>query len=252
MESVIPLFKTHYSIGRSILTLEKSGDSRPNGPDSIIDIAVKDKLDSVFIVDDGMGGFLQASLNLQEEGVPFHFGVRLTVCEDMNQKGEESLSTESKMVIMCKTFTGYERLIKIYSLAAKDGFYYRPRIDYKNLESLWHDDLMLMIPFYDSFIYNNITSYSICIPKFNFTDPVFAIESNGLPFDFLIKEKVMEYVSDKYKTVNTQSIFYKDKKDFKSYLTFRCINNRSTLNKPNLDHMCSDTFCYEHWNESKD
>ncbi|MAF24969.1 hypothetical protein CL634_05275 [bacterium] len=249
MESVIPLFKSHYSIGRSILTLGRADSSKPNGPDSIIDIAAEGSLKEVFIVDDGMGGFLQASINLDEVGIAFHFGIRLVVCDDMEKKDEESLNTGSKIVILCKTYKGYEQLIKIYSLAAKEGFYYRPRIDYKNLKKLWSKDLCLMIPFYDSFLHHNVSSYSICVPKFSFTEPVFSLEDNNLPFDYLIKEKVLNFVKDKYETVNTQSIYYKDKKDFKSYLTFRCINNRSTLNRPNLEHMCSDTFSFENWKE---
>ena len=40
---------------------------------------------------------------------------------------------------------------------------------------------------------------------------------------------------------------FKDEKDFKSYLTFRCINNRTTLDKPNFEHMCSDKFSFESW-----
>ena len=41
----------------------------------------------------------------------------------------------------------------------------------------------------------------------------------------------------------------KRKKDFKAYLTFRCINKRSTLDKPELEHMTSNEFCMESWKE---
>ena len=49
--------------------------------------------------------------------------------------------------------------------------------------------------------------------------------------------------------IQSQTIYYKDKKDFKAYLTFKCINNRSVLDKPQFDHMCSDEFCFESWKE---
>ena len=249
MEPAIPLFKSHYSIGRSILTLEELGASKDDGPDSIVDIASENNLKEVFLIDEGMGGFLQASINLKSAGIKFHFGIRMEVCADITEKNEESLSTSSKIVILCKNYKGYQKLIKIYSLAARDGFYYRPRIDYKNLEKLWSKDLLLVIPFYDSFIHKNITSYSLCMPKFQFTKPVFCMEDNTLPFDSLITDKILEFARDKYQMIKTQSIFYKNKKDFKSYLTFRCINNRSTLEKPQLDHMSSPEFCLESWRE---
>ena len=43
--------------------------------------------------------------------------------------------------------------------------------------------------------------------------------------------------------------YYKDKKDFKAYLTFRAINQRTTLGKPNFEHMGSDKFSFESWKE---
>ena len=86
---IIPLFKSHYSLGRSILTLE--ADSSEGGPDSIPKIAKEEGLKEVFLVDDSMGGFLQAYTNLKEIGVKLNFGVRITVCQDLNTKNEDSL-----------------------------------------------------------------------------------------------------------------------------------------------------------------
>lgn len=79
-------------------------------------------------------------------------------------------------------------------------------------------------------------------------------EDNNLPFDELIKKSVLEFTNDgnDYSLVESQSVFYKNKEDFKAYLTFRCISKRTTLNKPNLEHMCSDTFCFENWKEKNE
>jgi hypothetical protein len=55
--------------------------------------------------------------------------------------------------------------------------------------------------------------------------------------------------SPSHLTQETKSIYYKNRDDFLAYLTFRCINNRSSLEKPNIDHMCSDEFCFESWME---
>ena len=146
-----------------------------------------------------------------------------------------------------------KRIIKIYSFAAKDGFYYTPRIDFENLKKMWSNkDLMLCVPFYDSFLFKNVLTYNACVPDFSFTDPIFFTEDNGLPFDHLIQQKVAEYCEDSYEMKSAKSIYYENKKDFKSYLTFRCINNRTTLNKPNFDHMCSDEFCVESWKKQND
>ena len=246
MSELLPLFKSHYSIGRSILTLQKPDDSIENGPDSIIDLCVKNKIKDLVLVDDNMSGFLEAYMNSSEVGVNLRFGLRLSICNDCEDKSGESLPKTCKYILFAKNRAGYKRLIKIYSFAAKEGFYYVPRIDFKNLKKLWSDkDLMLCIPFYDSFIFNNILLDYNCVPEIDFTEPTFFIEDNALPFDPIIKSRVQKYCGDKIETQNTKSIYYKDKEDFMSYLTFRCINNRSTLNRPNLDHMGSAEFCLE-------
>jgi DNA polymerase-3 subunit alpha len=242
----IPLFKSHFSIGRSILTLEDE-EINENDPDSIIDIARKNDIKNLYLVEDNMSSFLQAYTNTKKYNINLRYGLRLSINDNIEDKTEESRSKTSKVVIFFKTNKGYKNLINIFSLAAKDGFYYEPRIDYKNLKKFWsEEDLILCIPFYDSFIFNNTLKNFICVPDFNFTKPVVFLEKNHLPFDGIITNKIQKYADvNKLEVFNTKSIYYKAKKDFKSYLTFRCINNRTTLNKPELIHMSSSEFCFE-------
>ena len=66
----IPLFKSHFSIGRSILTLDKPSDNRdPDSPDSIFEIALDHGLKEVVLVEDTFMGFLQARKVASEIGV---------------------------------------------------------------------------------------------------------------------------------------------------------------------------------------
>ena len=244
----MPLFKSHYSLGRSILTLGKEDSCLDNGPDSIIDICVKNKMDRVTLLDDNMSGFLEAYLNSKEVGLDLTFGLRLRILDDCEDKSEGSLAKTCKYIIFAKNKEGYKRLIKIYSHAARVGFYYFPRIDFKSLKEYWsNDDLKFCVPFYDSFVFRNCLEYSSCVPELGGLDPTFFIEDNDLPFDRLIAERLKKFCGDKYPTQKVKSIFYKDRNDFKAYLTFRCINKRTTLDKPNLDHMSSDKFSFESW-----
>ena len=249
MDEVIPLFKSHYSIGKSILTLENGNKEESlSGPDSIIDICRQNNLSKVCLVEDNMSGFLQAYLNCKEEKIDLIFGLRLSVTDDCEDKSQESLLKTCKYIVFAKNKSGYKRLIKIYSHAAKDGFYYYPRTDFASLKKLWSNkDLQLCIPFYDSFIFRNTLEYSSCVPELKSLNPIFFTENNKLPFDNLILKRVQKFCADKYPIQKVKSIFYKDKEDFKAYLTFRCINNRSTLDRPNFDHMSSDEFCFESW-----
>ena len=245
----VPFFKSHYSIGKSILTLEEAGSSTKGGPQSIIDLCKENKLEDLFLVDDSMSGFLQGYLNCEKAGINFRFGLRISVCEDLDEKNEEKRKKTSKIIVFAKNKEGYKKLIKIYTEAAQKGFYYVPRTDYKSLKKHWSDkDLNMVVPFYDSFLHLNTLHGYMCMPDFSFCKPVYAVEQNDIPFNYLIEKRVEEYCKDD-KCLNVKSVFYNKKEDFKAFLTFRCINNRSTLDKPNLDHMTSNEFCLENWKE---
>jgi DNA polymerase-3 subunit alpha len=244
---MIPLFKSHYSLGRSILTLEDKSEV-DDYPDSIIQIAKENKLKEVFLVEDNMSSFLEAYTNTRNNDIKLNYGLRITITESIEDKSEESRSKNSKIIIFFKNNQGYSLLTRLYSKASKEGFYYEPRLDYKTLSENWTNDLLLCIPFYDSFIYNNTLRNFICVPNFSFTKPIVFIEDNDLPFDIIVKNKMLNFIKENNLEVfAVKSIYYKTKKDFKSYLTFRCINNRTTLNKPEIEHMSSDSFSFEEW-----
>lgn len=246
--NVLPLFKSHYSLGRSILTFDNKA-KEDTGPDSIIEICLSNKIKNLFLVEDNMSSFLEAYTHCKDNKIKLSYGVRVSVTNDLNEKSEESLKKTSKIVIFAKNNNGYYKLIKLFSLASKEGFYYCPTIDYTSLRNVWDDrDLILAIPFYDSFLFNNILKNYSCVPQFDFTSPLFFIEDNKLPFDIFLKDKTLSYIEkNKYNYINTKSIYYKKYSDFKSYITFRCINNRSSLNKPEIQHLCSEDFCFEGW-----
>src|SRR3954467_1396117 len=121
---VLPIFKSNYSLGRSILTLEKAGNSTPSEPDSIIDLALAHKLERVFIVDNAMTGYLEAETNCNASKLPLTFGVRLTFVPDMTERGEATLEKSSKYIIFIKAKDGYKRMIEIWTAATQNGFYY--------------------------------------------------------------------------------------------------------------------------------
>ena len=82
MEDIIPLFKSHYSLGRSILTLNLPKEAANSGSDSVFDITQEARMKEVYLVEDSMAGFLEAYTNSKEAGVKLIFGLRLTFCPD--------------------------------------------------------------------------------------------------------------------------------------------------------------------------
>lgn len=251
MAEILPIFSSHYSFV-SILTLEKAGTSELDGPDSIVDLALENNLKEVILVEKNFSSFIEFYTNCKEAKIKPIFGLKLIVCNNLEEKTEESLSTEHKVIIFMKNSAGYSDLIKISSKASTDGFYYCARTSFDSLNSLWTDNLKLVIPFYDSFLFTNNLQLNTCIPDFNKIRPTFLVESNDLPFDNLLREKVNNYCQiNRYEVMESQSIYYKNRKDFSAYCCYRTIRNRSSMSNPNLSHFSSDSFCFEHYLERK-
>ena len=97
--SVIPLFKSHYSVGKSILTLEKAAEITDSSPISIFSIAKTHNLKEITLVEDSISGFIQAYSYAKDMGIKLIFGLRVTIIEDITDKSEASLKKESKIII---------------------------------------------------------------------------------------------------------------------------------------------------------
>lgn len=248
---MVPLFKSHYSIGRSILTLDDPKKTVENGPDSIIKIVKEAGLKTVVLVEDCLTGFFEALKRTQEQNLSLIFGLRLSMRNSTLPDDEKS---EHKVLIFAKNAVGCKTLNKIYSRAFTE---YGGYLDYKTLKEFWDErNLRLCVPFYDSFLHINLLNFGNCVPDFSFCAPSFLIERNNVSFDGLLEKAVAEYATNRsYKTVLAKSVYYNLRKDVKAFQTYKIICNRTvgkerTLDKPELPHFCSDEFCFESWKEA--
>ncbi len=240
------------------MTLDSPEKSTPEGSDSIFTLLQENNLNQLVLVEDCPTGFLQAKKVCDELDIHLIFGIRFNVCADMrNANDKEEAKRAHKIIIFAKDGAGCILLNKIYTAAFTKGF---GHLDFTTLKGFWQEEhLKLAIPFYDSFIFQNLMTYNTCIPEFGFTTPTFLIEDNGLPFDNLIKEKVELYCSEnKYPMEPAKSIYYKEKEDFEAFQTYKCICSRSftgrnaTLSKPQLDHCGSNEFSLQSWLTQKE
>lgn len=244
----LPLFKSHYSLGKSILTLDKPAGNIEKNPCSIIDLALHAKLEVLPLVEDNMTSFLEASKHCDDKKIKLLYGLRLCVTKDITKQDEISLKNRAKYIVFAKNNEGYKALIKIWSCAAREGFYYNPCIDFPNLKKFWNDNLMLVVPFYDSFLHLNALEGHYHVPEFDSLKPTFFLENNELPFDPYLRKKALTYCDkNSFESVEASSIYYRSKLDFIAYMTFRCISERTNIEKPELNHMGSDSFNFERW-----
>ncbi len=194
-----------------------------------------------------MSGLVKALENCQKTNLNLFFGLKLSVCANMYQKETESLSTEYKIVIFMRDEKAYKNLLKIYSIASIEGFYYRPRIDCATLKKYWDDNLLLIHPFYYSFLHRNALYLSNCNPDFDFIkEHQFFIEKNDLPFNYLIEKAIDNFgIKNNIKKIPSKSIYYLNQDYFKAFVTNKAIHNRATLDCPNEEHLASSNFSFE-------
>lgn len=253
-----PLFKSHYSVGKSILTLKEAGGKK-DGPKSIIDLCLDNGIERPFLVEDGVKGFIEASKNFNAAKIDFIPAVRVPVTKDVNIKDDKKCFWMA-VIVFKGGYESYLKFIKAHNKMTTENFYYTPRTDMNELESFWDEDLFdLVIPFYDSFIFKNRFEYghnfAPNVAKFK---PKFFIEDNGVTYDHLLQPSVKLFADAIGAEVfKSKTIYYDKKEDFQDYLAFKCIHKRMSggkdisLEKPNLDQMMSDEFCVESWKEKK-
>ena len=166
MQETVPIFSSHYSIGRSILTLDvetnEKGENiyeiKNNHPVSIISIVKIHNLKQIFLIDSSFSGFSEAYRNLTATDVQLIYGIKLHICEDINDKSDKGRVNDSKIYLIARNKDGLKELMKTYSRAATDSFYYYPRLDWNQLNKI-SENIVIWIPFYDGFIHNNLLKY---------------------------------------------------------------------------------------------
>lgn len=257
----IPIFTSDASLGRSILTsddfeiIEKKGTKKPKEIDenstSIWTIANIHNLNPVHIVENSMVSFISHFKYAKKSARKLIFGVKFKLLQDATEKTESSFNTESEVIVWMKNSSGYDDLIRLYSAihSEPNNFYYYARGDWKILNRYWTKNLVLTIPFYNSFLEKNTFTYGHrAIPEFGQIEPNFLLEYHDLPFDNILSDVVKKYaLSHKYQLTPSHSIYYYANKDAIAYQNLRCILDRTTFDMPNLKHFSSDKFSFESW-----
>jgi hypothetical protein len=240
-----------YSSRKSLLTYWGEKDVTPEGPQSIVSLCKTAGLKQCFGVSTNFHVFLEAWKSCKEAGIQFSFGLEMTLCDDATIHTEESLINEHKVIIFALNSAAYQDLIRLYTACHSkvENRYHMQRFDCKQLTQYWTDNLLLAIPFFDSFIHINTMRYKAAImPSFPVGPVIFRETNSGLPFASIIDDALDTYNSDgPREEVRVKTIYYEKYADFEAYITDRARRQRANFNKPNLDYMCSPHFCFEDW-----
>ena len=100
--------------------------------DALVDHCVKNNIKAVAITDHGN---MYATLHFAERCKKNHIqpiiGCELYMTQDLHVK--DHTSDFEHLILLAKNKKGYQNLVKLDSIAYVDGFYYKPRADYKTL-----------------------------------------------------------------------------------------------------------------------
>lgn len=241
---ILPIFSSSLgSINKSILTINYNGEINDDMPVGIFDIAKKNNLDHIYLLEDQMCSFIQAYENSLKSGVKLKYG-----CKIILSHNDENTSLGVYNVFALNT-EGYYELIKIKSIWAhkNENNKHHLHTTFEEVKDLFaSDNLLIMIPFYDSFLFNNLTEFSQATPDLSKINPIFCIEKHETIYDHLIEPFVIDYCkNNNYDVINTHSVFYYKEEDFKPYLVYRAVEKRGNWFKPELKHFSSNKFSFE-------
>ncbi len=233
----IPLFKTHFSIGKSILR-----------PKDIFDIQLEYNLKEIVVVEDSFYGFRGLNNLAQQLDIKLIFGIRLSVVQN-------SLSElPSKLIFFAKNNNGINNIKALYSKTFENK---EIVLNLSEVEDSFFNDIKIAVPFYDSYIYNNLFYFGLSHLELSRFDHFYLVEDNHHPFDFFIKNQVNKITLDGSNQLvqSAKSIYYKNRDDFDAFQMYKAICNRSNgknpcHSNPNLNHFCSNEFCWQSYIEN--
>lgn len=253
MSDITCLFRSHHSLGgRSILTLDdcdkKFNKDEPlplNRPLSIWEIAEHHKIDEIFLYERDCNGLIKAYKGAKKYNKKLRWGIEIEL------KGV----VPHRVGIWLKKSEGYSSLCKLLSTAnTTDDFTLEKLKDFFNPEFF-----KMTVPQYDSFLFHNFLKLNgLQMLDFKGFNPLFMTMEMGLPFDELIKNKIINYCkANNYETFECHPVYYYSPSSIDAITTLRILANRKpgrvrTLSAPGMDFWVSDEFNYLRYLEKKE
>lgn len=176
------------------------------------------------------------------------FGCEFYVANDLYVKNGKS--KYAHLVLLAKDEVGYNNICMLNTIAFKDGFYYKPRIDYKTLEK-YHEGVVCLsaclagdIP--QAIMSRNFDEAERLIKWFKdlFGDDFYLeIQNHHLPEQIEVNAKLYEY-SKKFnvKLVATNDVHYINKEDAEMQDVLMCVQMGKTVDDPDRLKLPGDEF----------
>ncbi len=225
--------------------------------DDLIEEAVARGYKAVAITDHGnMYGALKLYEGCLKAGIKPIIGCEFYICHDrFNKTGKGDIG---HIVLLAKNNQGYQNLLKLSGIASKEGYYYKPRIDYKALKEHAEGIICLSaclaghIPqliLEDK--YEEAKQFALELNSyFEKGDFYLEIQNHGIPeqikvlnaLDKMSKETGIELVA-------TNDVHYLKKEDSEIQDVLMCVQMQKTIDDPTRMKFSTQEFYYKTYEE---
>jgi DNA polymerase-3 subunit alpha len=188
-------------------------------------------------------------------------GTEFYVCDDLTQKtrkiNPDDESDRRHLVLLAKDETGYKNLSLLNTIAFRDGYYYKPRIDLKTLAE-HHEGLVCLsaciagdVP--QAILRHNYDKAEELIKWFKDLfgeDYYLEMQNHGLKEELEVNQYLRQY-SKKYgvKLVVTNDVHYVEKSDALAHDVLLCVQTGKDYDDPNRMRFNGDGYYFKTYEE---
>lgn len=219
--------------------------------DNLIDYCKNNGIDTVCITDHGnMYGTLHFAEKAAVVGIKYIIGCEFYLTKDMHEK---SGNTAEHLILLAKNKVGYKNLVQLDSMAFVDGFYYKPKIDYKVLKEHSEGVICLSACLAGGIPrrllagdYDGAKEMALYLKEVFGEDFYIEIQDHGLEEERRVLPLLVRLASEiGVELVATNDVHYLTKADAKMQDVLMCIQMKKTLDDPKRMKFETDEFYFK-------
>ncbi len=219
--------------------------------DNLIEHCKSNGIDTVCITDHGnMYGTLQLAEKAAVAGLKYIIGCEFYVTEDMNDKTSQSAE---HLILLAKNRRGYINLVQLDSMAFVDGFYYKPKIDYKVLKEHSEGVICLSACLAGgiprrllSGDYDGAKNLALYLKEIFKEDFYIEIQDHGIDEERRVLPHLVSLANDiGVELVATHDVHYLSKSDAEMQDVLMCIQMKKQLDDPKRMKFATDEFYFK-------
>ncbi len=206
---------------------------------NLISHCVKNHIKAIAITDHGnMYGTLQFAEQCKKNNIQAIIGCEMYMTQDLHIK--DGSGSFEHLILLAKNKKGYRNLVKLDSIAFVDGFYYKPRLDYKTLRE--HSEGLVCLSaclagriprllLKDD--YEGAKKAALELKEMFGDDFYIEIQDHGLAEQRKILPLLLNLCKDlDIQPVATNDVHYIEKDDWEMQDVLMCIQTKKTIDDP--------------------